>query len=109
MMVSTPVEERVFGRDEDYLRSPFVQILNGKNILIEDIELHNSPFWTIHIVWSEKVIVRGVKIENQTISTNTDGINIDACNTALVENCTLKTMGDDMFCLKSGRNEDAWN
>jgi len=108
MMVSTPVEERVFGRDEDYLRSPFVQILNGKNILIEDIELHNSPFWTIHIVWSEKVIVRGVKIENQTISTNTDGINIDACNTALVENCTLKTMGDDMFCLKSGRNEDAW-
>jgi len=108
MMVSTPVEERVFGRDEDYLRSPFVQILNGKNILIEDIELHNSPFWTIHIVWSEKVIVRGVKIENQTLSTNTDGINIDACNTALVENCTLKTMGDDMFCLKSGRNEDAW-
>lgn len=108
MMVSTPVEERIFGHDEDYLRSPFIQILNGKNILIEDIELHNSPFWTVHVVWSEQVIVRGVKIENQTISSNTDGINVDACNTVLVENCTLKTMGDDMYCLKSGRNEDAW-
>ncbi len=109
MMVDTPVEHRVFGRDEDSLRSPFVQILNSKNILIEDIELHNSPFWTMHLVWCERAIVRGVKIENQTISTNTDGINVDASNTVLVENCILKTMGDDMYCLKAGRNEDAWD
>ena len=109
MMVSTPVEERIFGRDEDYLRSPFVQILNSKNVLIEDIYLHNSPFWTVHLAWCERITVRGITIENQTHSTNTDGINIDACNTALVENCTLKTMGDDMFCLKSGRNQDGWD
>ena len=109
MMVKTPVEERVFARDEDGLRSPFLQILNGKCILIEDIYIHNSPFWTVHLAWCEGVTVRGITIENETKSPNTDGINIDACNCALVEGCTLKTLGDDMICLKAGRNQDAWD
>ncbi len=108
MRKKTPVEERLFGTDEDALRSPFVQFLNCKNLLIENIYLLNSPFWTLHIVWSENVTVRGVTIENQTKSPNTDGINIDACNRVLVEGCTAITLGDDMFCIKAGRNEDAW-
>ncbi len=108
MQDKTPLEDRVFGTEEDSLRSPFVQFLNCKNLLIENIYLHNSPFWTLHIVWSENVTVRGITIENQTNSPNTDGVNIDACNRVLVENCTAITMGDDMFCIKAGRNEDAW-
>ncbi len=109
MMVDTPVKERVFGKETDYLRSPFIQILNSKNVLVEDVYIHDSPFWTVHIAWCEGVIVRGITIENQTMSPNTDGINIDACNRALVENCTLQTLGDDMICLKAGRNQDAWD
>jgi polygalacturonase len=108
MRKRTPVEKRIFGTEEDALRSPFVQFLNCKNLLIENIYLHNSPFWTIHIVWSENVTVRGVTIENQTNSPNTDGFNIDACRRVLVEDCTAITLGDDMFCIKAGRNEDAW-
>ena len=104
----TPIEERVFGTKEDALRSPFVQFLNCKNLLIENIYLHNSPFWTLHIVWCENVTVRGITIENQTQSPNTDGVNIDACNRVLVEGCRMITLGDDMYCLKAGRNEDAW-
>ena len=109
MREGTPVEDRVFGKEADSLRSPFVQFLNCKNLLIENIYLHNSPFWTIHVVWSESVTVRGVTIENQTKSPNTDGINIDASNRVLVEDCTAITLGDDMFCIKAGRNEDAWD
>ena len=109
MRDKTPVEERIFGTDEDGLRSPFVQFLNCKNLLIENIYLQNSPFWTVHIVWSENVTVRGVTIKSQTKSPNTDGINIDACNRVLVEDCTAITLGDDMFCIKAGRNEDAWD
>jgi polygalacturonase len=109
MRERTPVEKRIFGTEEDALRSPFVQFLNCKNLLIENIYLHNSPFWTIHIVWSENVTIRSVTIENQTNSPNTDGINIDASNRVLVENCTMRTLGDDMYCLKAGRNEDGWD
>lgn len=106
MRERTPVEERLFATEEDALRSPFVQFLSCKNLLIENIYLHNSPFWSLHIVWSENVTVRGITIENQTKSPNTDGVNIDACNRVLVENCEMITLGDDMFCLKAGRNED---
>ena len=109
MRERTPIEKRIFGTEEDALRSPFVQFLNCKKLLIENIYLHNSPFWTMHIVWCENVTVRSVTIENQTNSPNTDGINIDASNRVLVENCTMRTLGDDMYCLKAGRNEDGWD
>ncbi len=103
-----PVEERRFGTPEYGLRPMFMQILSGKNILIEGITIHNSPCWTVHPVWCEDVIVRGVTIENPTVSPNTDAVNIESCNRVLVEDCTVVTTGDDMYCLKAGRNEDAW-
>ena len=103
-----PVEERRFGTPEYGLRPMFLQILSSKKVLIEGITLINSPCWTVHPVWCEDVIVRGVKIENPTVSPNTDGVNIECCNRALVEDCTVVTTGDDMYCLKAGRNEDAW-
>ena len=103
-----PVEERRFGTPEYGLRPMFMQILSSKNILIEGITILNSPCWTVHPVWCEDVIVRGVTIENPTVSPNTDGVNIESCNRALVEDCTVVTTGDDMYCLKAGRNEDAW-
>ena len=104
-----PVEERRFGTPEYGLRPMFLQILSSKNILIQGITLNNSPCWTVHPVWCEDVIVRGVTIENPTVSPNTDGVNIESCNRALVEDCTVVTTGDDMYCLKAGRNEDAWD
>ncbi len=104
-----PVSERVYGTLELALRPMFLQILESKNVLIEGITLNNSPCWTVHPVWCEDVIVRGVTVENPTVSPNTDGINIESCNRVLVEDCTVVTTGDDMYCLKAGRNEDAWD
>ncbi len=103
-----PVEKRVFGTPEMALRPMFLQILESKNVFIEGITLHDSPCWTVHPVWCEDVIVRGVTVENPTVSPNTDCVNIESCNRALVEDCTVITTGDDMYCLKAGRNEDAW-
>ena len=103
-----PLSERVFGTPEYGLRPMFLQIIESKHVLIEGITLNNSPCWTVHPVWCEDVIVRGVTIENPTVSPNTDGVNIESCNRALVEDCTVITTGDDMYCLKAGRNEDAW-
>ncbi len=104
-----PVEQRIYGTPELAMRPMFLQILESKNVLIEGITLNNSPAWTVHPVWCEDVIVRGVTVENPTVSPNTDGVNIESCNRALVEDCTVVTTGDDMYCLKAGRNEDAWD
>ena len=103
-----PLEERIFGTKEQGLRPMFIQILSSKHVLIEGISIEDSPCWTVHPVWCEDVIVRGVSIKNPTVSPNTDGVNIESCNRVLVEDCTVHTTGDDMYCLKAGRNEDAW-
>ena len=52
------------------------------------------------------MIIRGITIESPWDSPNTDGINVDSCRNVLVEECTIVSAGDDMFCLKAGRNED---
>jgi len=103
-----PVEKRRFGTPEYGLRPMFLQILESKNVYIEGITLRNSPCWTVNAVWCTDVTVRNVTVENPEMSPNTDGINIEACNRALVEDCTVISGGDDMFCIKAGRNEDAW-
>ena len=102
------VEDRRFGTEDYGLRPMFLQLLSCKNVLIEGITLVNSPCWTVHPVWCEDVIVRDVTVENPTVSPNTDAINIESCNRAIVEDCTVISTGDDMYCLKAGRNEDAW-
>ena len=101
-----PVEERVYGTVEAGVRSPFVQLLNCKNVLLEGFTLHNSPFWNVDPVWCENIIVRGITIDSPYDSHNTDGINMDSCRNGLVEDCTVMNAGDDLFCLKAGRNAD---
>jgi polygalacturonase len=103
-----PVEQRRFGTPEYGLRPMFLQIIESKNVLIEGLKFTNSPCWTVNTVWCTDVTVRGVTVENPEISPNTDGVNIESCNRALVEDCTVVSGGDDMFCIKAGRNEDAW-
>ncbi len=103
-----PVEKRRFGTPEYGLRPMFLQILESRGVLIEGVSFINSPCWTVNTVWCEDVIVSGLTIENPTDSPNTDGVNIESCNRVVVENCTVVTTGDDMFCIKAGRNEDAW-
>ena len=103
-----PLDKRVFGTHEYGLRPMFMQVLESKSVLIDGPVFKNSPCWTVSLVYCEDVIVRNVTVENPTVSPNTDGINIECSNRALVEDCTVVTAGDDMFCIKAGRNEDAW-
>jgi polygalacturonase len=97
-----PVEERIFG-EGNYLRPPFIQIYQCKYILIEDVNIINSPFWAIHLLLSESIIVRGVHI-NST-GPNNDGCNPESCKYVLIENCSFNT-GDDCIAVKSGRDND---
>ncbi len=101
-----PVKERVYGKPQWGLRSPFIQLLHCKHVLLDGLTLHNAPFWNIDPVWCQEMIIRNITIESPFDSPNTDGINVDACKNVLVEDCTVVSAGDDLFCLKSGRNAD---
>jgi polygalacturonase len=100
-----PVEERIMGEGH-YLRPQFIVTYNCKNVLIKDITIKNAPFWLIHPVFTENLIVRGVRAESQ--GPNNDGLDPESCRNVLIEDCYFST-GDDCIAIKSGRNNDGRN
>lgn len=98
----TPIEERILG-EGGYLRPQLINIVDSKNVLIEDVTLLNAPFWIVHPLFCESFIFRGVKeISN---GPNSDGCDPESCKGVLIENCDFFN-GDDCIAIKSGRNED---
>ena len=104
---NVPVEERIMG-EGSYLRPPFIQFLNCNTILIENITIKNSPFWIIHPLLSENIIIRGITAISN--GPNNDGCDPESCKNVLIEDCFFET-GDDCIAIKSGRNNDGrtWN
>jgi len=98
----TPVEKRQMGEGY-YLRPQFISFINCKNVKLEDFTITNSPFWVLHPLLSENVIVRGVTVNSE--GPNNDGCDPESCKNVLIENCTFNT-GDDCIALKSGRDFD---
>lgn len=98
----TPVEERIFGAGT-VLRPSMVQFYGCSRILVEDLTLKDSPFWTIHPVFCDNVIVRGVTIDSHF--PNNDGCDPESTSNVLIENCTFRT-GDDSVAIKAGRDTD---
>ncbi|MCK4635619.1 MAG: glycoside hydrolase family 28 protein [Candidatus Moranbacteria bacterium] len=99
------VENRIFGKVDDYIRTSFIQPYNSKNVLIENVTVKDGPMWTIHSLYTENLIIRNVNIE--TSAPNTDGIAIDSSKNVLIENNNIRS-GDDAIVIKSGRDKDGW-
>ena len=98
----TPIQERIFGAGT-VLRPSMVQFYGCSRILVEDLTLKDSPFWTIHPVFCDNVIVRGVTIDSHF--PNNDGCDPESTSNVLIENCTFRT-GDDSVAIKAGRDTD---
>lgn len=99
---NVPVEKRIFGKGKG-LRPQLVNFVRCTNIIIEGVELLNSPFWVMHPLLCKNVTVRNVKVYNN--GPNGDGCDPESCENVLIEGCTFNT-GDDCIALKSGRNGD---
>jgi polygalacturonase len=106
------------------MRPSFVQFHTCKNVLIEGVTVQYGPFWMLHPVYSENVIVRNVNVvswpENGKITftdpdgtphtvtpQNGDGCNPDSTRNVLIEDSFFNT-SDDVVAIKSGLNEDGW-
>ena len=93
------------GRDHQFLRPPLIQVKNSEDVTIEGITITQSPFWTVHLLFSENVTVRNVNIKNPYDAPNTDGIDIESSSNVRILD-SIVDVGDDGIALKSGSGPD---
>lgn len=89
-------------------RPPFIQFFECSNIVIENVKIINSPFWTINPAFCDNITVHGVTINNPSKNPkgpNTDGINPTSCSNVRISDCFI-SVGDDCITIKSGRDAD---
>jgi len=99
MVISgVPAEQRIFG-ENDRLRPAFIEFINCKNILVQDVSIEQGPMWTIHPVYSQNVTIDHVNVN--TSQPNSDGVDVDSDRDVLIQNSTFST-GDDAISIKSG-------
>jgi polygalacturonase len=80
-----------------------------KNVIIKDVKLHNSGFWTTHLYQCENVLVEGCDIRSPfkpVPAPSTDGVDIDVCRKVTIRNCYI-SVNDDAVCIKGGKGVDA--
>ena len=100
-----PVASRDMTKGQANLRPQFVQFNRCRHVLVEDIHIVDSPFWTLHPYLCRDVVVRRVNIRAH--GHNNDGVDPEMSQNVLIEDCVFD-QGDDAVSVKSGRDRDAW-
>jgi polygalacturonase len=67
-----------------------------KNVLIRDVTLVHGGHFAVLVTGCDNLTV-----DNVTMDTNRDGIDIDCCRNTMVSNCRINSPGDDGLCPKS--------
>ena len=91
--------------NKDEQRPRLLYLSNCKNVLIANLTLQNSHFWTTHIYRCNHVKYLGCRIFSPAApvkAPSTDAIDIDVCHDVLIKNCHLE-VNDDSVVLKGGK------
>ncbi|KAI4378019.1 hypothetical protein MLD38_015562 [Melastoma candidum] len=88
----------------NYTRPHLVEFMYSNSVQISNLTLLNSPFWTLHPVYSSNIIIQGMRILAPVKSPNTDGIDPDSCTNTKIEDVHIVS-GDDCIAVKSGWDE----
>jgi hypothetical protein len=90
--------------DYDCRRPRIILVFDSADVLLHNLTLKRSPFWTVHVCYSKKVTVDGIVIR-ENLGPSSDGIDIDSSSEVMVRNCDVDC-NDDAICLKAGRDAD---
>jgi Glycosyl hydrolases family 28 len=82
---------------------PKMFVLTGcTNLVVRNLTFADAPFWGLHMLGCENVLVDNVTVDNRLDVPNDDGIDPDHCRHVEIKNCHI-TCGDDAIVLKSTR------
>lgn len=85
---------------------PRVVVFEGcNNVRLENLDVTGSPMWSLHMIDCENILFKNVTVTNDRRLPNTDGIVLDACRRAVIEDCRIFT-ADDGVVLKTSAGPD---
>ena len=90
----------------DFFRPVMVRLYRCDHILIENVTLQNSPAWNLHPCFCQHITVKNASIRNPYYAQNGDGLDLESCQYAEITGTTFD-VGDDAFCMKSGKGRKA--
>lgn len=67
---------------------------NCRRVTVRDIFITTSPFWCMHIADCDAVNISGIRLWNNLLAPNADGIDITSSTNVTVSNCDIRC-GDD--------------
>ena len=77
-----------------------ITLCDCRDVLIRDVRLVDSPYWTIWPHGCERITVQGVTILNNRHMPNSDGIDPDCCRNVHISDCHIE-VGDDCIAVRS--------
>lgn len=95
----------------DVHRPRLLFIWGCNDVIIQNVKLHNSGFWTTHLYQCNNVLIENCDIRSPykpVPAPSTDGVDIDVCKKVTIRNCYI-SVNDDAVVLKGGKGPDAHN
>ncbi|ULT57038.1 glycoside hydrolase family 28 protein [Neobacillus drentensis] len=89
-------------------RPRLVQFKDSENVLLQGLNITNSPSWTIQPLYSNNVVIDSVYVNNPAVpvdAPNTDGVDPDSVDGLKIFGSTFN-VGDDAIAIKSGKDAE---
>ena len=87
----------------DRLGNKAIALKLCRNVILRDFTIYKGGHFAVLVTGCD-----GMTVDNVTMDTDRDGIDIDCCRNTMVSNCRINAPGDDALCPKSsfalGRN-----
>lgn len=84
-----------------YSRGPLVEFLWTDGLIVSNVTLQNSPYWSLHPTYCKNVEIGDVTITAPDDAPNTDGVVADSSSTVKIQNSYI-SVGGDAIAIKSG-------
>ncbi len=71
---------------------------NCHKITVKDVRITSAPFWCMHFADCDAVVIKNIRLWNNLLAPNADGIDITSCTNVIIEGCDIRA-GDDAIAI----------
>jgi polygalacturonase len=71
---------------------------NCKRVTVADVFILTAPFWCMHFADCDAVHVSGIRLWNNMLAPNADGIDVTSCTNVIIDGCDIRS-GDDALAI----------